>query len=186
MNQQPKINQIIALIIICAVVVAIFVYSGAKNSSDAVTLAIAPEKGSVAVGTEFTVDILLDTAKQATRGVDINSLKFDPSIIQVVDTDLTEQGIQIASGSLMPTTVFNSADNTAGTVKFSQVIMPGTDGTSVYSGSGVLARVTFRAVAVGTSQIMFDFTPGSSTDSNVAGESVDLLSEVTGATYTVF
>jgi hypothetical protein len=111
-------------------------------------------------------------------GIDINRLRFDPGVLQVVDADVKASGIQIAPGSLMAMTVVNTADET-GTIQFSQVATP----PSTYNGSGVVATVTFKVIAEGKSDVTIDFVPGSGTDSNVAATQGDILSSVRGGTY---
>lgn len=143
------------------------------------TLRLSPDTNSVKVGSTFTVNILLNTGGQSTYGVDINSLRFMPNILQVVDVDTVMAGIQIAPGTLMTQTIINNVDNSAGTIQFSQLADPGL----TYSSSGTLASITFKVIAVGTSNVFFDFIQGNGTDSNVAGFEGDLLSSVSGASY---
>jgi hypothetical protein len=145
------------------------------------TLSLTPSSTSVGLNQNFTVNINLNTAGAPVDGVDIYRLRFTPSILQVVDSNSGVAGVQIAPGSLMPNTAINSVDNTAGTIQFSQ----STTGGSNFSGSGVLASVTFRGNASGTSPVTFDFTSGSTADTNVAFQGVDRLSSVTNGSYVV-
>jgi hypothetical protein len=85
----------------------------------------------------------------------------------------------------MPFTFANSVDATTGTIDFSQI----TSGGQRFTGSGVLATVTFEVISVGTTNLFFDFTPGDTTDTNVAGSlggqaGQDVLASVTGAQFT--
>jgi fibronectin type 3 domain-containing protein len=148
--------------------------------SPTATLTLSPSSGSVSVGNTFTVSVILNTGGQNAYGTDINRLHFNPNILQVVDADSGTAGVQIAAGSLMPLTIINSVDNTGGTIQFSELANPG----STYNGSGTLATITFRAAAAGTSNVTFDFTLGSGTDTNVAGLGGDLLSSVGSGSYT--
>ncbi len=178
----PKTLHSIIALIACAGIILAIIFS-TNSSPDSVSLTLSPESRSTPVGETFTIDIVLNTAKQTVYGVDINRLRFDPRILEVVDIDTATPGTQITAGSLMDATVFNSADNTLGTIQFSQVMTPGTSGTNSFTGSGTLATVTFKVVAEGKSDIFIDFTPGSSTASNVAGQSGNLLSVVNGGSY---
>ncbi|TSC70576.1 MAG: exo-1,4-beta-D-glucosaminidase [Parcubacteria group bacterium Gr01-1014_46] len=169
---------------------SIFVMTGlvlglsSKNVTEAATtatLSLSPTSSSIILNQNFTVNILLDTVGNATDGVDVFSLHFNPAILQVVDSNASVAGVQIAPGSLMPATTANVADNTAGTIQFSQA----SSGGSNFTGSGILATITFRANAVGSSAVTMDFTPGNTADTNVAFQGTDLLLSVTNGTYTV-
>ena len=143
-------------------------------------LSLSPSSTSVNVNNTFTVNILLNTGGQSAYGVDVNKLRFNPAVFQVVDADAGTSGVQISPGSLMALTIINNIDNTAGTIQFSQIATPG----STYSGSGTVATVTFRAISAGSSSATFDFSLGSGTDSNVAGLGGDLLASVGSGSYT--
>src|SRR6185369_943002 len=54
-----------------------------------------------------------------------------------------------------------------------------------YNGSGKLATIHFSAAFNGTSGLTFDFTNGSTSDTNVAGSGTDKLTSVTNGSYTV-
>jgi len=143
-------------------------------------LSLSPSSTLVSVNNTFTVNILLNTGGQSAYGVDVNKLRFNPAVFQVVDADAGTSGVQISPGSLMALTIINNIDNTAGTIQFSQIATPG----STYSGSGTVATVTFRAISAGSSSATFDFSLGSGTDSNVAGLGGDLLASVGSGSYT--
>lgn len=147
--------------------------------SPSASITLSPSTASAIVNNTFTVNIVLNTGGQVAYGADVNRLRFNPSILQVVDADAGTAGVQIAAGALMPLTIINSTDNTGGSIQFSQLATPG----STYNGSGTLATVTFRAIGVGTSNATFDFTLGSGTDTNVAGLGGDLLSSVGSGSY---
>jgi hypothetical protein len=149
-------------------------------SVDAATFALSPTSGSASVNSTFTVTVVLNTTGQATYGADLNYIRFNPALLQVVDSDAVASGVQIAPGSLMSVTTTNSVDNTLGRIQFSQLASPGT----TYNGSGTFATITFRAVAAGTASVTTDFTLNSSTDSNIAGLGSDLLTAVTNGSYT--
>ena len=161
---------------------AFIIFGFLPKLANAATLAVSPTSNSVAVNGTFTVNIVLDTTGQAVYGVDIYSLRFNPSILQVVDADGVTAGVQIQAGTLMPNNQYNTVDNVAGTIQFSQT--SSTTGTN-FTGSGVLATITFRGVATGSSNLNFDFTLNSTTDTNVAVLYTDVLTAVTNGTYTV-
>ncbi len=147
----------------------------------AATLALSPTSSSTGSGQQFTVQIILNTTGQNVDGVDIFSLHYNPSFLQVVDSNTGLAGIQIAPGSSLPVTLINAADNSAGTIQFSQTASGGT----TFNGTGTIATITFLANNLGTSPVTFDFTPGSTSDTNVAAGGSDLLTAVTNGSYTV-
>jgi hypothetical protein len=144
------------------------------------TLSLNPDNGTFTVGEIFDVDILLNTGGYEIDGVDIRFLNYDPSILEVQDADPTMVGVQITPGTLMPRTQLNKVNPVAGTIDFGQI----TSGGSKFIGSGVLARVTFKVIGVGTTDLVFDFTLGNTRDTNVAGMGIDLLASATGAQFT--
>jgi hypothetical protein len=146
------------------------------------TLSLNPAAGAFMVGDLFDVDILLDTGNYAIDGVDIHFLNYDPNVLEVQDAHDSSPGVQILSGSLMPFTLTNSVDVTAGTIDFSQI----TAGGTTFTGSGVLATVTFKVIGVGSADLVFDFTPGNTRDTNVACcGGFDALASATGAHFTL-
>ena len=163
------------------VTIASLLLLGAPLIASASTLAVSPSSGSYGVGSTFNVDIMLDTKGAAIDGVDIYRLHFNPAILQVVDANPTVAGVQIYPGTILPTNVVNTVDNTAGTVTFSQI----TSGGTKYTGKGELASINFKAMAAGTAKVTFDFTKGKTNDTNVAGNSTDTLTAVTNGSYII-
>ncbi len=145
------------------------------------TLSLSPTSGTTGLNQNFSVNIMLDTAGNATDGVDVFSVHFNPAILQVVDDNGSLAGVQITPGSLMPATTANIVDNTAGTIQFSQA----SSGGSNFTGSGILATINFKGVSGGTSAVTMDANLGNTSDSNVAFQGTDLLASVTNASFTV-
>ena len=108
-------------------------------------------------------------------------LHYDPLVIQVVDDIPEQEGIQIQAGSILSINAANIVDQSAGTIKFSQVATGGTN----FSGRGILATIHFKAVKMGVSNLKFDFKPGSTTDTNVAYQGQDQLIQVENAVYSI-
>ncbi|MBX4187888.1 MAG: hypothetical protein KW793_02005 [Candidatus Doudnabacteria bacterium] len=154
------------------------------NLSDAsvtTSLKLTPTSKIVGLNQNFTVDVTLDTGGENIDGLDITFLRFNPSILQVVDSDLVAAGTQIAATSLIPSTLSNSVNNPAGTIQLSQT----TTGGSTFNGSGKIATITFKAIAAGTSSVTFDYISGQTTDTNVSALGTDKLSVVQNSSVTV-
>jgi hypothetical protein len=154
---------------------------GFVKFASAATLTLTPASGSYTSGQTISVNINLDTTGAAIDGVDVYSLHFNAAVLQVQDASASTSGVQITAGSLLPQTLTNTANNSTGVVQFSQV----TTGGTTYTGAGVLATINFTALANGTSPVTFDFTLGSTSDTNVAGGGTDKLTSVGNASFTV-
>src|SRR5581483_9710470 len=151
------------------------------HAAQAATLTLSPSSGTFTAGQAFNVNINLDTQGAAVDGVDVFYLHYNPAILQIQDANAGTSGVQVTAGSLFPQTLSNTADNSAGKLTFSQVASGGTN----YTGAGLLATISFKGIANGTSAVTFDFTPGSTSDTNVAGAGVDKLTSVGNASFTV-
>lgn len=154
------------------------------NTSDAAagtTLSLSPSAVNLKANTNVPVDINLNTGGVNIDGVDVFYLRFNASLLQVVDSDAVTTGVQIAPGTLFPITLANTVDNVNGTISFTQAAAGG----SFFNGSGKLATVTFRGISNSTTTANFDFTLGSTTDTNVSGTGVDQLAQVSGTTFTI-
>lgn len=138
----------------------------------AATLSLTPSTGSHTVGTNFNVDVALDTAGSDTDGVDLHYLRFTQSLLKLESVSL---------GSLYSNTLTNTIDNISGTYDFSQTAVGG----MYYNGSGTLLTLTFSVLSAGTAKVSFDYTSGSSLDCNVAFAGSDILSGVTNGSYTL-
>ncbi len=150
-------------------------------SASAATLSLSPSTKSVNVGDSFTVNVMLDTQGQPVDGVDLQAINYNPYNLQLQDADSATAGTQIQAGSLMPSTLANSVDTTNGKIVFSQI----TNAGSTYTGSGILATLTFKALVAGNAPVTINFTAGATTDSNVASKGSDILTSVTNGQYTI-
>lgn len=149
--------------------------------ASAATLSVSPSSQSVKAGDIFSVSVYLDTQGSSIDGVDLRYLNYNPKLLQVQDSGTTQAGIQISPGNLMPSTLLNKVDQTAGRIAFSQVAAGGTK----YKGSGKLAVISFKALSAGNASLTFDYTPKSTTDSNVAMAGSDALNAVVNGVYTI-
>jgi LysM repeat protein len=114
---------------------------------------IDPASREVAVGATTTVDIRIENVT-GLFGAEVH-LSFDPALLEVVDADTGTDGVQIEPGEFLSPyfTAENIVDQVHGKIHFAA--SQGPDDESV-NGSGVLATVTFRGEAVGTSAVSFD------------------------------
>lgn len=116
------------------------------------TVVIDLPSREVAVGATTTVDIRIENVSDLF-GAEVH-LTFDPALLEGVDADAGKAGVQIQPGGFPSPdfTAQNAVDQAAGKIDFavSQMAPHGAVG-----GSGVLATITFKGKAVGTSPINF-------------------------------
>lgn len=107
---------------------------------------LTPATLDLAPGKVGALEIRVDNVVQLA-GVEM-SLTFDPALLKVVDADPATEGTQIAHGDFLSAdfVVRNTADPATGTVDYAIACMPL---DKAVSGSGTLARFTFRALAEG-------------------------------------
>ena len=155
----------------CFLILTFCVLSVSVESVSAATLSLSPSSDSYTVGDIFNVKIILDTQGQSADGVDIFYLNFPQNYLKAIN---------ITPGSLFGNTITNVIDNDNGKIKLAQV-SPGSN----YSGSGTFATIQFEAKAQGTANLSFNYTSNSTTDCNVASSGFDILSSVSGASYSI-
>lgn len=82
------------------------------------------------------------------------SLNFDPMMLQVQDTDPTQEGVQIVPGILPAPdfTVVNTVDNERGTVEYAVIQL---NPREPAQGDGVVAVIHFQGVGAGISPLTF-------------------------------
>ena len=114
---------------------------------------VQPSALQLNVGDITVIEIRIDNVTDL-YAVDIQ-MSFDPAILQVLDADPAQDGVQIEPGDFLAAdfVVDNEVDNVTGDI-FYAVTQLGS--TPPVSGSGVLARVSIQAIAPGTS--IQDFT----------------------------
>lgn len=119
------------------------------------SLLFNPQEKNVGRGTQFDINIDIDTAGESVGGAGAK-VSFDPTKVNII--------------SITPGTVFTdypaaTFDNTTGKLNVSGIVGSPTD---LYSGKGVFATIKIVGLTPGTAQVTFEFVPGDTTDSNIA------------------
>jgi len=111
---------------------------------------LSPATLDLAPGAVGTLEVRVEDVVQLA-GAEV-SLTFEPALLEVMDADPATPGTQIAHGDFLSPDfiVRNTADPTTGTVDYAIACMPL---DKAVSGSGVLARITFRALAEGETYV---------------------------------
>jgi len=122
-------------------------------SASQTVIKLVPQEERIQVSKETTVDL---TVEQVTElyGAQI-IIRFDPTVLEVVDADPAKEGVQVQPGTL-PSPDFivqNMADNQAGTIDYALTSLPPSKPSS---GDGVIAHITFRAKKAAVSQLILE------------------------------
>lgn len=115
-------------------------------------LKVVPQDLKIQTANEATVELVVENASEL-YGAQVQ-LGFDPQVLEVVDANPSEDGVQIEPGSFPKPDfiVQNSADNAQGTILYALTQLPPTEPGQ---GNGVLARVTFRGKVPATTRLEF-------------------------------
>ena len=142
------------------------------------SLGLVPSSGTFA-GETFNVAITLDTVSQIADRVEA-VISYNNQLFEVEDAEPDTAGTQITSGSLFDRVLTNEVSE--GKISYSA----GSQG-SPFNGQGTLATVSFKGLQSGTAGVVFDFTPGSTSDSNIIeqGTGGDILESVTNGSYQI-
>jgi len=127
---------------------------GSRLNADTI-IRCQPVNASGPADTTLDVDIYVENVAEL-YGTDVR-LSFDVSVAQVVDADAGTSGVQIQplNGFLAPDFVIRKmADNTAGTLWYAVTQLNPNESVS---GSGSLARISFRALKPGTFTMPFTY-----------------------------
>lgn len=154
------------------------VYSQPQTTSTAAApeysaaLRLSPTSGVLVPGELVELSILLSTNGAKVDGVDA-VLRYNPRMLKVS---------RVEKGTLFEEYVQESVDEAEGRIKLSGLTF------DPLPKSGTLGTILFEILKEGTTTVFFEFTPGSTTDSNVAlsgAGGVDILKEVKNGKYTV-
>lgn len=145
-----------------------------KATEEVATLALSPGSGDYTFSptASYPVGIVVDSGGKSVDGVDV-IVNFDPKKVMVVNT-------QVSTTTMFEQFPLNQVDNVRGQIRFSALTF------SPKPVVGIVGTFQVRPLVKGEVTLSFDFTPGASTDSNVAehGTAKDVLGSVTNATYT--
>jgi len=144
----------------------------------AAKMALSPASGDFKIGCATAANIIVNTEGQNSMAADA-FLRYSPDEIEIVDQMGSVGGTQLRPGSVYESYPGNIVSN--GVIRLTAFNREG-----FYNGRGILGSIVFKAKpGVASSTISFDYSPGRTTDSNVADvASNDMLNGAYGATYT--
>ena len=156
---------------ILIIFVFLFLFFVLSREVKAQVLSLSPATNQVPVGTDFAVDIYIDTAGKAAAGADVK-LTFNPDVLEVVSVE---------KGTFFSDSANNISDGTLYVAGF----FPSQ--TETKTGQGKVATVTFKGMMAGISTLEF-LCSSQTTDSNILDNSSnDIINcaGMTNGTYTI-
>lgn len=146
-------------------------------SAHAAKMALSPGNAEFKAGCLNVVNLIINTEGSDSMAADA-FLRYNPNEIEIVDQMPDIPGIQLRIGSVYESYPGNITSS--GSIRLTAFNRAG-----FFNGRGVLASIAFRSKPdISQSTINFSFSPGSSTDSNVADpNATDILNGVYGGTY---
>ena len=116
---------------------------------------VSPPWQQVESGNTVNADLRIENV-ESLYGADVY-LRFDPTRLEVQDTDPISPGVQIQPGSFLDAgqerVILNSADNLSGEIRYVASLQ---GPAPPVSGSGILASITFKGIAEGDSSLILD------------------------------
>lgn len=149
-----------------------------KVASRAV-LSLQTPKTDLKVGEKVTVNINL-TSTKPTDGTDI-ILMYNPKLLSVVTNNPNNSAVRV--GSLYSDYPVNSVDEKTGRIIVSGIVTK----QGGIKAEGLFGSIEFQAKLAGRTKVVFDFTKGSTIDSNVIENktSQELLDQVDNIEFNI-
>jgi len=136
---------------------------------------LTPKIGIYNMGSVFSVNLKIDSLNQGLSGADA-ILTYDKQLLEFVE---------IIPGKIFPFYPLRKNNIDKGEVSITGTLTDPSQ--SLFTGKGTFATVKFRVLNVGETKIKFDFTPGSTADSNLVEKKTgkDILETVINGSYTL-
>lgn len=175
----------VKLIFVFALIFLLIIHSRVVSAaSDASFSIVVPNGGSLVQGCFYNANIILNTGTNQVNGADL-FIDYDPSRIEIQDTNTSIPGKQISPGSVFSSYPIqsNQVNESLGTIR-----LAGVNYSNPFSGEGLFATIRFRSIN-NTSNGFLNFRfsgVGNTLDSNIAEytTSQDVLGAVTNANMT--
>lgn len=153
--------------------VASVVNKQSKKMIKTAALQISPIHKEVGVGEKVTSSINVESKNVEMAGFDV-ILTYNPSVIKVLD---------VTPSSQIASTPVKKIDNQKGHITISFLVTP----SQSLKGNHEIARISWEALRAGESKMKFDFTPDSTSDSNVAefATGIDVLTSIVNSEYII-
>jgi hypothetical protein len=142
----------IALLLVAALLLAPL---AGVRAQQVATVSFNPDDLELEAGEEDSVDVEVEDA-EGLFSVEI-TINFDPAVVEVVDADPEEDGVQVELGGLIDAELVttNEADNETGELQVAYSLDEESDSEPA-DGDGVLLTIQFLGVAGGPVELEFD------------------------------
>lgn len=155
----------------------------------------SPVAQTVGLNDTFSLDLYLNNSDSTALDSVLSWVSFDPSVLEVQDSNPSKPGIQIQSDPFgiygFDFHMANTANNSTGKIDLQESFSMGATTTA----TGIFARINFKALALSSSTVIsLDFNPtwGMTpttavlrSGADVLGSSSDHTDAAVGATVTV-
>lgn len=145
-----------------------------KAAERMASLSLVPDTGDYTYSSNqsYPVGIIVDSVGKSVDGVDV-IIKFDPQKATVLGTTVTVS-------NMFENFPMNKIDNVKGEIRLGGLTF------EAKAQVGIVGSFQFKPKGPGKVNFQFDFTPGVTTDSNIAehGTAKDLLGKVINGSYT--
>lgn len=151
------------------------------SGADEAVVKLSTAASSLEVGSTATCDLRIESSNEEVESYSI-VITFNSSVLEVVDANATQTGVQVNFLDEFSDIQTNSANNTTGTIEITAFISG-----AAQSINRNIAQVTFRAKAAGTSVVSVNRSESevvNDEDSNILGTTTSLNLTVTGTTGT--
>lgn len=144
--QMTIFKRVLLFLGVCSFLGNLFLPASSALAQGVALIHLVPDPVLVGAGQNDAVEVRVENV-QDLYGLDIR-LRFDPSVVEVVDEDPATEGVQVRPGDLLhpDLIVRNVADNAEGTIWFALTQL---NPSEAVSGSGTAFVVTFRGKRAG-------------------------------------
>ena len=159
---------------------ALIAFFSTVHRAQAASLSFNPSSSGMKQQCSEKIDIILDTQGVSSNAADAVIL-FNPAEVDIEDQNGSVPGTQIKPGTIYQIYAGNLVNESQ-----SKILLTAFSVMGDFNGSGLLGSIFFKTKpGVSSTTFQFDFTPGSSIDSNIAdGTGNDVLSSVNVGSYT--
>jgi hypothetical protein len=146
-----KRHDVVIAILMFSLLPALILFQNTPAEGGGAFLAVQPPNATIDEGSPITVTLALSNITD-TYGIDFE-LQFEPSVLEVLDADPGDAGVQIIPGNCPAPdfVILNEADNATGVIQFAVSQL---NPTTPCNG-GPIAKILFLGYDVGTSDITF-------------------------------
>ena len=136
----------------------------------------------------MSVQVLLDTKGLSVSQVDFK-LKYDPTLLEVQDSDQQKAGVQIKDGELFEVLLSTlRVDKNTGTIQYSKIALSENKYYTTSAQPGRLATIDFKALKAGIATVRFDTATTNGVQPTKVYRSSDesqVLGQVTNGDYQI-